>query len=32
LDSGKNVIPNGGLKFEEVGSHAQDRGGLHWIY
>jgi hypothetical protein len=21
LDSGKNVVPNGGLKFEEAGSH-----------
>jgi hypothetical protein len=27
----KSVVPNGGLKFEEVGSHAQDRGGLHLI-
>jgi hypothetical protein len=31
LDSGKNVIPDGELKFEEVESHAQDRGGLHRI-
>jgi hypothetical protein len=29
LDSGKDVAPNGGLKFEEVGSYAQDHGGLH---
>jgi hypothetical protein len=29
VDSGKNVVPNGGLKFEEVGSHAQDCGGSH---
>jgi hypothetical protein len=31
LDSGKNVAPNGGLNFEEVGSHAQDRGRFHRI-
>jgi hypothetical protein len=31
LDSGKNAAPNGGLKFEEVGSYEQDRGGLHRI-
>jgi hypothetical protein len=31
LDSGKNVVPNGGLKFEEVGSHVQDCSELHWI-
>jgi hypothetical protein len=24
LDSGRNAIPNGGPKFEEVGSHVQD--------
>jgi hypothetical protein len=31
LDSGKPVVPNDGLKFEAVESHAQDRRWLHRI-
>jgi hypothetical protein len=28
----QSVVPYGGLKFEVIGSHGQDRGGLHLNY